>query len=101
MSEPLFHPAPIFACGLCGPIRNTIAVVVSDVECATLVGKRPSSLSALAAPLPSELLLHPVGSFVAVRKIAVPPNLLPEHHQEQNTDESRVLAKPWPPGLHP
>ena len=66
------RPTPLLACGVSGPVRNTVEVVVLDVEPLPMVGKRVSAGAALVDEIESEVLLHPVGQFVAVRKLPLP-----------------------------
>ena len=68
------------------------------VEQYNLVGEvSNSALSALVESMDSELLVHPVGQFVAIRKIPVPYELMSIHAREEAAArESLVLAKPWP-----
>ena len=98
----LARPAPLAACGMQStPIRNAIDCVVMDVEQYGLVGEvSNSAMSALAESMDSELIIHPVGQFVAIRKVPVPNELLSKHVAESVAQwESQVLAKPWPPAF--
>jgi len=60
-----------------------------------------SASAALAEPIPCEVLVHPVGQLVAVRKFPPPPHLLgPTQEPSLATPPSLTLAEPWPPALH-
>jgi len=91
------RPTPILACGIYGLIRNTVDVAVMDVEQFPEVGKTVGASAALAEPILRELIVHPVGQFVAVRKLPVPNHLTEYHHT--TAKRSRVLADPWPSAL--
>jgi hypothetical protein len=100
--------SPIVGCGIAGQLRNAIDVVLVDVEVSdefiqltsdifrgrlrasrlfpsvqqyAFVGKRPKTSAAFADAIASEVLVHAVGQFVAVRKVRhVFSSTIPSHN---------------------